>query len=281
MLRRGGILLAMLAMTVGTVLVASSASASPRITPESVEGFHGFPDGFLPGGLIDLWGSHGFSHGLGTAQSTNWSGYAGTTGTYTSVSANWIQPTGNCRNWFGSYYAAFWVGLDGYSSSTVEQTGSEVDCIGRTARYYAWWEMYPGGSVAFSNPVRPGDHFTASVTYIGNNQYTLTISDTTQAWTQTTTQTLANASRSSAEVIAEAPCCTFFGGILPLTNFGTMYFTNSMVTAGGSPEPIGKAGGLTEITMVSNSGRPKDQISALTPAAPNGTDFSATWLRSN
>jgi hypothetical protein len=280
MLRRGCILLAMLAMTVGTVLTASSASASPRITPGSVGGLHGFPDGFLPGGLMDLVGTHGVSHGVSSAQSTNWSGYAGTTGTYTSVSASWIQPAGHCTNRYGTYYAAFWVGLDGFSSGSVEQTGSEVDCNGRNARYYAWWEMYPGASVSFSNPVGAGDHFTASVTYIGNDQFTLTISDATRSWTQTTTQTLANAARSSAEVIAEAPCCTFYGGILPLTNFGTMTFTNSMVNTGSGPVPIGSAGGLTEITMVNNLGQPKDQISALTPAAPNGTTFSATWLRS-
>ena len=76
-----------------------------------------------------------FSLSNGTAESTNWSGYAGTTGTYTSVTASWIQPAGHCTG--GDQYAAFWVGLDGYSSSTVEQTGSEVDCIGRTAQYYA------------------------------------------------------------------------------------------------------------------------------------------------
>ena len=81
----------------------------------------------------------GISH---QAESTNWSGYAATAGTYTSVSASWTQPTGTCSR--GDQYAAFWVGLDGYSSSTVEQTGSEVDCVGRTAEYYAWYEMYPG-----------------------------------------------------------------------------------------------------------------------------------------
>ena len=56
-------------------------------------------------------------------------GKTATTGTYTSVSASWTQP-GSCSG--GDQYAAFWVGLDGYSSSSVEQTGSEVDCIGRT-----------------------------------------------------------------------------------------------------------------------------------------------------
>ena len=58
------------------------------------------------------------------AESTNWSGYAATTGTYTSVSASWTQPAGTCSR--GDQYAAFWVGLDGYTSSSVEQTGSEI-----------------------------------------------------------------------------------------------------------------------------------------------------------
>jgi Peptidase A4 family len=205
------------------------------------------------------------------AQSTNWSGYAATTGTYTSVSASWTQPAGTCSR--GDQYAAFWVGLDGYNSNSVEQTGSEVDCVGRTAQYYAWYEMYPSASVTYPNTVRAGDHFTASVTYIGSNQYTLKISDTTQNWTQSTTQSLSGAPRSSAEVIAEAPCCTASGGILPLTDFGTMSFTGS--TANGSA--IGNAGGLTEIIMIDNSGRDKDTISSLS----GGENFSATWLRSN
>ena len=96
--------------------------------------------------------------------SSNWAGYAATgTHGFTSVSANWTQPTGHCTG--GNQYAAFWVGLDGYSSSTVEQTGSEVDCAGRTPQYYAWYEIYPGASMTFTNPVRAGDQFSGSVTY--------------------------------------------------------------------------------------------------------------------
>jgi hypothetical protein len=254
--------LALAALTVGTALTATSASAAPAGAGH-----------FSPGGLAHLMGvSAAHTRGLSyQAQSTNWSGYAATTGTYTSVSASWTQPAGICSR--GDQYAAFWVGLDGYNSNSVEQTGSEVDCIGRTARYYAWYEMYPNASVTYPNPVRAGDHFTASVTYIGSNQYTLKISDTTQNWTQSTTQSLSGAPRSSAEVIAEAPCCTFSGGILPLTDFGTMNFTGS--TANGSA--IGNAGGLTEIIMVDNAGRAKDSISSLS----SGENFSATWLRSN
>jgi hypothetical protein len=264
MLRRWCMALALAALTVGTALTATSASAAPI----GAGAGH-----FSPGGLANLMSvSAAHTRSLSfEAQSTNWSGYAATTGTYTTVSASWTQPAGICSR--GDQYSAFWVGLDGYNSSSVEQTGSAVDCIGRTARYYAWYEMYPAASVTYPNTVRAGDHFTASVTYIGSNQYTLTISDSTQNWTQSTTKSLSGAPRSSAEVIAEAPCCTASGGILPLTDFGTMSFTGS--TANGSA--IGNAGGLTEIIMVDNSGRDKDTISSLS----SGENFSATWLRSN
>jgi Peptidase A4 family len=262
MLRRWCIGLALAVLTVGTALTATSASAAPAS-----------PGFFTPGGPIHLVSSvpahvQGLSH---QAESTNWSGYAGTTGTYTSVSASWTQPAGICSR--GDQYSAFWVGLDGYSSTSVEQTGSEVDCVGRTAQYYAWYEMYPSASVTYSNTVRAGDHFSASVTYEGNNEFSLYITDTTQGWSHTTVKSLAGAARSSAEVIVEAPCCTFSGGILPLTDFGTMSFTSS--DANGSA--IGNAGGLTEIVMVDSAGRDKDSISSLS----GGSSFSATWLRSN
>jgi hypothetical protein len=157
--------------------------------------------------------------------SSNWAGYAatGANGSFTSVSSSWVQPAGHCGG--GNQYAAFWVGLDGYSSSTVEQTGSEVDCVGRTPRYYAWYEMYPGMSVDFTNTVKAGDHFSGSVSYQGSSQFQLILKDITQGWTQTINATLTGAARSSAEVIAEAPCCTFRGSTLPLTNFGTVSFS--------------------------------------------------------
>jgi hypothetical protein len=232
------------------------------------------PHGYTPGGTANITGHTAASgHGFHSqAQSTNWSGYAGTTGRYTSVTANWTQPTGTCSK--GNQYAAFWVGLDGYSSSTVEQTGSEVDCVGSTAEYYAWYEMYPGPSEDYSNVVHPGDQFTATVTYVSGKTFTLYIDDTTESWSHTTTATLNQTPRlSSAEVIAEAPCCTVGGGILPLTNFGTASFTGSM--ANGSA--IGSAGGLTEITMVDNQRLAKDSVSALS----SGENFGATWLRSS
>ena len=43
--------------------------------------------------------------------------------------------------------AAFWVGIDGYSSSSVEQDGTLVECYRGTAYYYTWWEMYPTNAI--------------------------------------------------------------------------------------------------------------------------------------
>ena len=264
MLRRWGILLAMVTLTAG-VTVAAGSSASAATT------------GSRPGGPIHLAGSAGsaaaslrggISH---QAQSTNWSGYAATTGTYTSVSANWTEPAGTCSG--SATYSSFWVGLDGYNSMSVEQTGSEVDCSGSRAVYSAWYEMYPSPSVSYSNTVRPGDHFTASVTYTGSNHFSLKIADTTQGWSHTHTGTLAGAPRSSAEVIVEAPCCTASRGTLPLANFGTVNITGSL--ANGSA--LGSAGGVTQIVMVDGAGRQKNSVSSLS----GGEKFSATWLRSS
>ena len=262
MLRRWGIVVAMLALVFGTALSASSASAAV------------VPAGFVPGGPIHLVGTTASASQAGgirhEAESTNWSGYAGTTGTYTSVSASWTEPTGTCKS--GDQYSAFWVGLDGYSSSTVEQTGSEVDCAGRTAEYYAWYEAYPAGSEDYSNTVKPGDHFNASVTYEGSNKFALYIDDTTQKWSHDTTVTVSGAARSSAEVIIEAPCCTNSGGILPLADFGTVNVSDSVVDG----DPIGDSD-PAEIIMVDSSGKDKDTVSSLSA----NENFSATWERAS
>lgn len=201
-----------------------------------------------------------------SSTSTNWSGYAATGRTFTSVASSWTEPTGTCSS--GDQYSSFWVGLDGYNSNSVEQTGTDVDCSGRTAQYYAWYEMYPNPSYEINHTVRPGDKISASVTYSGTNSYTLKIADSTQGWTYTTTKSLSGAPRSSAEVITEAPCCTSSGGILPLADFGKVSYTGS--TANGSTL---SSFSPTSITMVSARGNQEDSTSAL-----SGGSFSNTWI---
>jgi hypothetical protein len=267
MLRRWCIPLAGLALVIGSV-AATAPAASAMQTP------HGSVTGHLVRPTIHLIrpGAHGTGPLISrvAATSSNWSGYAAHTGTYKSVSASWTEPTGHCSG--SQTFSSFWVGLDGYSSRTVEQTGSEVDCSGGRPKYFAWFEMFPAFPVNFGNTVRPGDHFSASVTHGSGSSYTLVIKDTTQGWTHTEHKSLSGAKNSSAEVIAEAPCCTSSGGILPLADFGTMHFTKSMVngSAIGNHSP-------TKITMANlSTGRPKDSVSGLS----GGENFSVTWKHS-
>jgi hypothetical protein len=197
--------------------------------------------------------------------STNWSGYAahGAAGTFTSVSSSWTQPAVTCGA--QQTFSSFWVGLDGDGTQTVEQTGTEADCSNGAATYQGWWEMFPNAPVFYSNPVAPGDAMSASVVANGGGAFTLTLSDQTAGWTQTTQQTSATAQLDSAEVIAEAPSN---GTVLPLSNFGTVSFANSMVNnaAVGNANP-------DSLTMVSAAGVTEATPSALT----NGENFTVTW----
>jgi hypothetical protein len=58
--------------------------------------------------------------------------------------------------------AAFWVGIDGCSSSSVEQDGTLAECYGGAAYYYTWWEMYPANAIqVVGQTLRAGDSITA------------------------------------------------------------------------------------------------------------------------
>jgi Peptidase A4 family len=206
------------------------------------------------------------NHKISNSTSTNWSGYAVTGGTYRSVTASWMQPAVTCS---GTAYSSFWVGIDGDTSGTVEQTGTEADCNGSTPVYSSWYEMYPKFPFNYPDVVAPGDHFTSSVTTDGKGSFTLTLSNTTKGWTESVAKRLRSARLASAEVIAEAPSSS--GGVLPLANFGTASFSGAKVN--GSTLTSSTAG-IDAITMQSGS-TVKAQPSSISSGA-----FSVTWKHS-
>jgi Peptidase A4 family len=269
MTRRWCIPLTILGLALGSLFAAGSAAAAQRgshsatVHAVSPGGLMVRPVGAaLPGARVGL---------RAEVESTNWSGYAatGADGAFTSVSASWTQPTATCTSRTDEY-AAFWVGLDGYSSDSVEQTGSDSDCDGTTPDYYGWYEMYPAAPVYYTNTVKPGDKMSASVTFSGTETYTLVLTDSTEGWTKTVTVNEAGLDRSSAEVITEAPSSE--SGVLPLSDFGTVSYTSADANGVslGTLSP-------TEIVMVDNSGREKDSTSTISSAGA----FSNTWIRSN
>jgi hypothetical protein len=97
----------------------------------------------------------------------------------------------------------------------------QTDCSSGTPAYQAWYEMYPQNPVYYNDPVSAGDSFSASVTTDGSGNYTLTISDTSQGWTETTPGSF-QGENASAEAILESPSAAY-------PNFGTVPFSAFMI----------------------------------------------------
>jgi len=216
------------------------------------------------------------------SDSTNWSGYAVTGSSFTSAKGSWTVPSVDCTK-TPNTYAAFWVGIDGWTSTTVEQTGTDSDCDGSEPSYYAWYEFYPKASVNISSiTVAPGDQMSAAVTY-SSSEFTITITNETTGKTYSKSSKVSGAKRSSAEWIAEAPCCTNRGGILPLADFGTVDFgedytgiseTNDATDSSVSG-PINDFGAaVNESIMVSTKGADEAVPSVL---SSDGSSFTVTW----
>ena len=115
--------------------------------------------------------------------SDNWSGYAvtGAKGSVTDVKASWTVPAVTCPS-TGDQYASFWVGIDGYSSNTVEQIGTDSDCVNGVPTYYAWYEFYPHPSYTIRSntlSVRAGDLISAEVSADAKGTFTVTLTNVT------------------------------------------------------------------------------------------------------
>ncbi len=205
----------------------------------------------------------------GDVSSASWGGYylSGAAGAFSSVAAGWTAPAAACVA--GSQFASFWVGLDGVSSASVEQVGTEADCAGGKATYFGWYELYPAAPVDFGNKIAPGDAMTASVTFSGTETFTVVLKDTTAGWSHTVTQNDAGAQRSSAEVVTSAPAGVGGSGI-KLTDFGKVTYSGCTVNgvSMGTQDPV-------KVVMTDGSGNVMVTTSAMTAAGK----FTNTWQR--
>jgi len=213
--------------------------------------------------------------GLTKVQSTNWAGYADTGSSFSKVSASWTEPSVTCSG-SQEQLAAFWVGIDGYSSSSVEQDGTLIECYRGRAYQYSWWEMYPTNAIqVVGQTVAAGDAITSTVTRSGTS-YTLTVTDSTHAANSfTETESCASCANTSAEWIAEAPSGS--SSIYPLADFHSWTASNASVTEGSSSGVISSFTD-DELTMVDNAGRTKALPGSLNSG---GNGFSVTWERAS
>jgi len=228
----------------------------------------------------------------GSLTAPSWSGYADiacSTCALRYVSADFTVPHLNTAKSPDNSWASHWVGLDGATNNTVEQVGIDTYVSGGVDYYYAWYEMFPAATQAYSLAASPGDNIQVSV-YTVNGTYYLSLNDTTLGAGFNATATVPAGStgqNKSAEVITEAPAELMSDGTvvqLPLADYGQVNYNNATVTSRS-----GTHGGLGSTSLWSGYAIKMVGSSKATLSTPSGllngtnssgipvSDFTATW----
>jgi hypothetical protein len=215
-----------------------------------------------------------------------WAGYAVTGSDFTYVQGSWVVHSVDCTATPNSD-SSEWVGIDGWSSNTVEQTGTDADCNGSTPFYYVWYEFYPLNTIPITDiSIAPGDKFNAWVGYDGNNEYTVSITNITtgQSFTKEVEFSGADGSgeplRNSAEWIEEMDGNQLSDFSQDL--FGPL-FTGSEAEANSATDSsvqgvIGDFGDAVQQSFTTRTGRAGSKLTAAPSAlASDETSFGVTW----
>lgn len=180
-------------------------------------------------------------------------------GQYESAFANWTVPKVNC-DFLEMAGASEWVGLDGFGGSTVEQAGTQSDCVLGQGTYAAWWELFgtpiEGGSqvdLPGDDHIHPGDRVSVTVVaghgpgdsslfYPGQGTYLFTFVNFTESWGFQVIEPMKGALSPSppnvtAEWIVEQPSC--FWVCQALANYGLVSFTGMFLTLNKLDYPFG------------------------------------------
>src|SRR5213594_894796 len=200
-----------------------------------------------------------------TSSSSNWSGYAATGGTFTSVTATWTVPTVSATS---SGADATWVGIGGLTSNDLIQAGTQamVDGSG-TVEYSSWIEMLPQSSRTVPLSVTAGDSVTVTLTQQSGNDWLIAMKNNTTGGTYSVTVQY-RSSNSSAEWVQEAP--SIGRGLVSLDQFGTVQFSGASAVREGKAMSL-SALGAKAITMINGRGQAIAQPSTL---ASDGSSFT-------
>jgi len=102
-------------------------------------------------------------------------------------------------------YSATWIGIDGFSNSSLIQAGTEQDYYNGAPHYAVWWTTSANGfyEQPISHVVYAGDPISAKIISAGSGNWTITLSDSSgQFFSKTLTY---SGPGTSAEWIVEAP----------------------------------------------------------------------------
>ena len=177
-------------------------------------------------------------------------------------------------------YSSDWIGIGGgctdasctATDSTLIQTGTEQDVASSGApSYSAWWEIIPGPSLTITSmTIHPGDSMSASIAQVVPGLWKITISDTSDGQSYTTTVPYTS-TESTAEWIQETPLILGTGaGFAALPNLTSPKF--DLATTNGAPANLKPS---EEMDLVDSSG---NVIGAPSAPDPDGDGFNAcTW----
>jgi len=211
--------------------------------------------------LTGLIGNH--------AESQNWSGYAATEGGYTGVSATWS--VSDVASGSPAGVDAAWVGIGGVKSRDLIQAGTQrVVMANGATRQEAWVELLPRASETVPLTVHRGDVIRVSIDQQATDTWLIAFTNTTSGQTYQVTKRYAS-SLSSAEWIEEAPS-SGRGRPLPLSNFGTIRFSQASAVRGTQTQTIAESGAHA-VTMTAPGGL---ALAEPTRLGADGASFSVT-----
>jgi hypothetical protein len=215
--------------------------------------------------------------------SLNWSGFVAMNnrrhpqnGSVTDISGRWTVPRLSPSH--NHTFCATWIGIDGYTSQTVEQIGTEQEWVNGHQENYAWFEMYPKPAYEILNfPVNVNDIMDAIVTYLGNDIFEMTLSNITQRVYVTIPlnyTTAPNTLRNSSEWIVEAPSSDG-NNILPLAHFSPISFSECITSIIKTTRPLGSHyWDHDRVNMTTKGGKVKSHPSEL---FFDGKNFTVKW----
>lgn len=209
--------------------------------------------------------------------STSWAGYCVTGGPFRSVTATWTEPTLTPPPTSEYTQLSCWVGLDGYSTHTVEQIGTRGWARGGD-KAGVWWraflEMWPRRlfNISWTRSAygrtrfvfAPGDTMKATVVSLGRDRFRVTLENVTRGMTFTAVRSCPHSRSTSAEIIVEL----LRRSTMEPAQFAPVQFTACAVD--GRPLDVY---GPTRISMVSGSGMSIAKVSAL---ESDGTSFTVS-----
>ena len=191
-----------------------------------------------------------------TSSSSNWSGYAATGGTFTSVRATWTVPNVSATSTGAD---ATWVGIGGLSSRDLIQAGTQAMVDGSGVTYTSWIEMLPQSSRDVPLSISAGDSVTVSITQQSGDDWVIAMKNNTTGGTYSVTVQYSS-SNSSAEWVQEAP--SVGRGLVSLDQFGAVQFSGAAAVRDGKTMSL-SALGAKAITMINGQGQAIAQPSTI------------------